>query len=187
MSPLLVPSPVEVSVPADLPAVQVDAMFVDQILTNLLENAGRYAAGKQIRVSAKTVGGQVWLIVEDAGPGVAAAAIPHLFERFYRVPRSRGSRTAGGSGIGLAVVKGFAEAMGGSAVARPSALGGLEVIVRLPIEYEPKATDLVESTEATEPSESNATAESTDGDGPTEPPRPTGRPVGKSRILMGPE
>jgi two-component system sensor histidine kinase KdpD len=187
MSPLLVPSPVEVSVPADLPAVQVDAMFVDQILTNLLENAGRYAAGKQIRVSAKTVGGQVWLIVEDAGPGVAAAAIPHLFERFYRVPRSRGSRTAGGSGIGLAVVKGFAEAMGGSAVARPSALGGLEVIVRLPIEYEPKATDLVESTEATEPSESNATAESTDGDGPTEPPRPTGRPAGKSRILMGPE
>ena len=187
MSPLLVPSPVEVSVPADLPAVQVDAMFVDQILTNLLENAGRYAAGKQIRVSAKTVGGQVWLIVEDAGPGVAAAAIPHLFERFYRVPRSRGSRTAGGSGIGLAVVKGFAEAMGGSAVARPSALGGLEVIVRLPIEYEPKATDLVEATEATELNEPNATAESTDGDGPTEPPRPTGRPVGKSRILMGPE
>jgi hypothetical protein len=77
--------------------------------------------------------------------------------------------------------------MGGSAVARPSALGGLEVIVRLPIEYEPKATDLVESTEATELNEPNATAESTDGDGPTEPPRPTGRPVGKSRILMGPE
>jgi K+-sensing histidine kinase KdpD len=181
MAPLLVPSPVDVQIPADLPAVQVDAIFVDQILTNLLENAGRYAAGKQIRVSAKTVGGQVWLIVEDAGPGVAAAAIPHLFERFYRVPRGRGSRAAGGSGIGLAVVKGFAEAMGGSAIARPSTLGGLEVIVRLPIEYEPKASDPPESTE------SATTAEPADGADPTEPPRPTGRPAGKSRILIGPE
>ena len=181
MAPLLVPSPVDVQIPADLPAVQVDAIFVDQILTNLLENAGRYAAGKQIRVSAKTVGGQVWLIVEDAGPGVAAAAIPHLFARFYRVPRGRGSRAAGGSGIGLAVVKGFAEAMGGSAIARPSTLGGLEVIVRLPIEYEPKASDPPESTE------SATTAEPADGADPTEPPRPTGRPAGKSRILIGPE
>jgi len=190
---LLVPSTAEVQIPVDLPAVQVDAIFVDQILTNLLENAGRYAAGKQIRVSAKTVGGQVWLIVEDAGPGVASAAIPHLFERFYRVPRGRGSSTTGGSGIGLAVVKGFAEAMGGSAIARPSALGGLEVIVRLPIEGHAKATDSTEapgsteSTEAAEPTESTDTAEPADGDGPTEPPRPTGRPTRASRILIGPE
>ena len=175
MAPLLAPSSVEVTVPADLPAVQVDAIFVDQILTNLLENAARYAAGKQIKVSAKTVGGQVWLIVEDAGPGVEAAAMPHLFERFYRVPRRKGSRAAGGSGIGLAVVKGLAEAMGGSAIARPSALGGLEVIVRLPIEYEPKAT------------ESTDLPESTDSAVPTEPAasiKPTTR---KSRILIGPE
>jgi hypothetical protein len=80
----------------------------------------------------------------------------------------------------LAVVKGFAEAMGGSAIARPSTLGGLEVIVRLPIEYEPKASDPPESTE------SATTAEPADGADPTEPPRPTGRPAGKSRILIGP-
>jgi signal transduction histidine kinase len=178
MAPLLVPSPVEVQIPADLPAVQVDAIFVDQILTNLLENAARYAAGKQIRVSAKTVGGQVWLVVEDAGPGVAAAAMPHLFERFYRVPRRQGSRAAGGSGIGLAVVKGFAEAMGGSAIARPSALGGLEVIVRLPIEGQAKATESTESTDTAEPA---------DGASPTEPASPTKPSAGKSRILIGPE
>jgi two-component system sensor histidine kinase KdpD len=175
MAPLLAPSSVEVTVPADLPAVQVDAIFVDQILTNLLENAARYAAGKQIQVSAKTVGGQVWLIVEDAGPGVEAAAMPHLFERFYRVPRRKGSRAAGGSGIGLAVVKGLAEAMGGSAIARPSSLGGLEVIVRLPIEYEPKA---IESTES---------AESADGAVPTAQSGPTKSPAPKSSILIGPE
>jgi two-component system sensor histidine kinase KdpD len=134
IAPVLAPSQVEVGIPADLPAVRVDAIFIDQILTNLLENAGRYATGKLIRVSAKAVGGQVWMIVEDAGPGVPATAMPHVFERFYRAPRRQGSRSAGGSGIGLAVVKGLAEAMGGSAIARPSTLGGLEVIVRLSVE-----------------------------------------------------
>jgi hypothetical protein len=93
------------------------------------------------------------------------------------VPRRKGSRAAGGSGIGLAVVKGLAEAMGGSAIARPSTLGGLEVIVRLPIEYEPKATD---STEA---------SRSTDSAAPTEPSRPSASASASARrrILIGPE
>jgi two-component system sensor histidine kinase KdpD len=142
MTAALAPSQVEALVPENLPAVRVDAIFVDQILTNLLENAGRYAAGKQIRVSAKAVGDQVWLVVEDAGRGVAATVMPHLFERFYRAPRRQGSRAEGGSGIGLAVVKGLAEAMGGSAIARPSMLGGLAVIVRLQVEDEPEPVDL---------------------------------------------
>jgi two-component system sensor histidine kinase KdpD len=134
IAPTLTPSEVEVDVSVDLPAVQIDAIFVDEILTNLLENAARYAAGKQIRVSAKAVGSQVWLIVADAGPGVPASVLPHLFERFYRAPRRKGSRSEGGSGIGLAVVKGLAEAMGGSVIALPSPMGGLEVVVRLPVE-----------------------------------------------------
>jgi two-component system sensor histidine kinase KdpD len=144
VAPTLAPSTVEMVIPGDLPTVQVDAMFVDQILTNLLENAARYAPGKQIRVSAKAVGDQVWLIVEDSGAGVAASAMPHIFERFYRAPRRQGSRSEGGSGIGLAVVKGLAEAMGGSALARASALGGLEVIVRLQIDGEPELAAEVE-------------------------------------------
>jgi len=141
MGPSLAPSPVDVEMEVDLPAVRVDAIFVDQILTNLLENAGRYAAGKKVRVSAKTVGGQVWLTVEDAGLGVPATVLPHIFERFYRAPRRQGSRSSGGSGIGLAVVRGLAEAMGGLAVARSSALGGLAVTVRLQVEEEPKAVE----------------------------------------------
>jgi two-component system sensor histidine kinase KdpD len=147
VAPALAPSTVEVAVAPDLPAVQVDAIFVDQILTNLLENAARYAAGKQIRVSAKAVGDQVWLVVEDAGPGVASAAMPHIFERFYRAPRRQGSRSEGGTGIGLAVVKGLAEAMGGSVLARPSALGGLGVVVRLQIDSEPELAAEVETEE----------------------------------------
>jgi two-component system sensor histidine kinase KdpD len=141
VTPALAPALIGVEVPPDLPAVQVDAIFVDQILTNLLENAARYAAGKQISVSAKAVGDQVWLIVADAGPGVPATVLPHLFERFYRGPRRQGSRSEGGSGIGLAVVKGLTEAMGGTVLARPSAMGGLEVIVRLATEAESAAPE----------------------------------------------
>lgn len=139
MRPTLASGQLEVRIAPDLPAVQVDAIFVDQILTNLLENAARYAAGKQIVVSARSVAAQVWLVVEDGGPGVSAAAMPHIFERFYRASRRQGgSRSEGGSGIGLAVVKGLAEAMRGSVLARVSALGGLEVIVRLQVEEEPQ-------------------------------------------------
>jgi two-component system sensor histidine kinase KdpD len=137
----LAPIQIEADLPPELPAVQVDAIFVDQILTNLLENAARYAAGKKISVSARAVGEQVWLIVADAGPGVPAGVLPHLFERFYRGPRRQGSRSEGGSGIGLAVVKGLTEAMGGTVLARPSSLGGLEVIVRLAVEQEPEPLD----------------------------------------------
>jgi two-component system sensor histidine kinase KdpD len=133
MRPALAPSEVEVAVAPNLPAVRVDAMFVDQILTNLLENAARYAQGRRIRVSARQVRlGRVDLVVEDAGPGVPAAALPRLFERFYRVPRRQGAGSEGGTGIGLAVVRGLAVAMGGSAEARASSLGGLAVVVRLP-------------------------------------------------------
>lgn len=159
MAGSLSPSRVEVSVGPDMPAVRVDAIFVDQILTNLLENAGRYAAGRQVRVSARPVGGQVWLTVEDGGPGVPAAALPHLFERFYRAPRRQGSRSEGGSGIGLAVVRGLAEAMGGSATARQSNLGGLAVIVRLQVEAEPKAAEPEVEPAAEQPVEPGAEPE----------------------------
>jgi two-component system sensor histidine kinase KdpD len=160
VTPALVPAEIGVEVPPDLPAVQVDAIFVDQILTNLLENAARYAAGKQISVSAKAVADQVWLIVADAGPGVPATVLPHLFERFYRGPRRQGSRSEGGSGIGLAVVKGLTEAMGGTVLARPSAMGGLEVIVRLATEGESAAPERsVEPAEAEPAPEAEPTPE----------------------------
>jgi signal transduction histidine kinase len=132
---MLAPSDLEIAVAQNLPAVRVDAMFIDQILTNLLENAARYAAGRRIRVSARQARpGRVDMVVEDAGPGVPASVLSRLFERFYRAPPRKGSRAEGGSGIGLAVVRGLAVAMGGSADARQSSLGGLAVVLRLPAE-----------------------------------------------------
>ena len=93
------------------------------------------------------------MVVEDAGPGVPGPAMAHLFERFYRGPRRQGSRSEGGSGIGLAVVKGLVEAMGGSVEARPSELGGLAVAVRLPVESRVEPAVPVEPVEPAEPAE----------------------------------
>jgi two-component system sensor histidine kinase KdpD len=112
----------------DVPPVSVDPIFLDEAVTNILENAVKYTPpGTRVRVAARTIdSGSVRLTIEDAGPGVPPASLDRLFEKFYRVPgQNRASRS--GTGIGLAVVRGLTEAMGGRAVARPSELGGLAV------------------------------------------------------------
>jgi two-component system sensor histidine kinase KdpD len=123
---------VAIAIPEELPPVAVDAILFDQVLTNLLENAVRHTPpDAPIRVAgALTRSGMVRLCVEDGGPGVPAAAVEHLFDKFYRGPAPAG-RSRIGSGLGLAVVRGFVEAMGGSVAARPSELGGLAVDVEL--------------------------------------------------------
>ena len=74
----------------------------------------------------------VRLVVEDAGPGVPDDALPRLFEKFYRV-RRRGEGARRGTGVGLAVVRGLAETMGGRIGARRSELGGLAIDIDLPL------------------------------------------------------
>ena len=118
---------VSIDVPDDLPPVLVDEVFLGQVLANLIDNAAKYAGPTpRSRVSARasTDPDRVRLTVEDGGPGVPAEALPRLFEKFYRVPR-QGEGSRRGTGIGLAVVRGLVEAMGGPVAARPSALGGL--------------------------------------------------------------
>ncbi len=124
--------PIEVDIPAGLPPVDIDEVFIDQVLTNLLENTARYAGpGVAVRISARDLGGgRIGLTIEDAGPGVPADALPHLFEKFYRVPRM-GEGARRGTGLGLAVVRGLVETMGGRINARPSELGGLAMDLEL--------------------------------------------------------
>ncbi len=128
------PRAIEVAVPDDLPPVLADAVLLDVALGNVVDNALAHTpAGARVRVTAREDGaGWAALVVDDAGPGVPADALPHLFERFYRV-RSGAEGSRRGMGLGLAIAKGFVEAMGGSIAAEASGLGGLGVRIRLPV------------------------------------------------------
>jgi two-component system, OmpR family, sensor histidine kinase KdpD len=125
--------PVEMRIPEDLPPVAVDPVLANQVIDNLLENVGRHTPpDARVRVSAQRDGQAVRLRVEDSGGGVPPDAMAHLFEKFFRVPARRGTARHG-TGLGLAVVQGLAEAMGGSVAASPSELGGLAIDVWLPV------------------------------------------------------
>ncbi len=125
---------VEVRVADDLPPVLVDEVFIGQVLNNTLDNAAKYGGpAAPVRISAReTEDHRVRITVEDGGQGVPPEAMPRLFEKFYRVPR-KGEGSRRGTGIGLAVVRGLVDAMGGRVTARPSELGGLAVDVDLKI------------------------------------------------------
>jgi two-component system, OmpR family, sensor histidine kinase BaeS len=110
-----------------------DADRLMQMFRNLLENSARYTdPGGCARVSTRVEDGSVAVDFDDSPPGVPAGALPHLFERFYRVDASR-SRANGGAGLGLAISRSIAAAHGGELSASPSPLGGLRVTVRLPL------------------------------------------------------
>ena len=129
--------PVQIVFGPDLPPIRADANLFDEMLANLLENAARYAPDAVTRVSANLVpDGRVRVRVEDAGPGVPTESLPRLFDKFYRVPR-QGEGARRGIGIGLGVVKGLAEAMGGEVAASASPLGGLAVDIFLQPAPEP--------------------------------------------------
>jgi len=102
-----------IHVPEDLPQVMADPTRAVQILTNLLVNALRYTpAPGRVEVAVSREEDMVAFRVSDTGVGLTPDHISHLFERFYRVDRSR-SRAFGGSGIGLTIAHSLAQAMGG--------------------------------------------------------------------------
>ena len=123
--------PLEVQL--DAPPVVVDPIFLDSSVTNIIENAIKYTPpNAPVRISAHVPDdGFVRLTIEDGGPGVPQEALAKLFDKFYRVPgQQRTSRS--GTGIGLAVVRGLVETMGGCVTARSSDLGGLAIDIDLP-------------------------------------------------------
>jgi two-component system sensor histidine kinase KdpD len=126
---------IEVDIAEDLPAVSVDALLMEQVLANVIENAARHTPStSRIRIggSATADGSMARLVIEDSGPGVPEAALPRLFDKFYRVEPSDG-RSRRSSGVGLAVVRGLVEAMGGRVSASRSELGGVAISIELPI------------------------------------------------------
>jgi two-component system sensor histidine kinase BaeS len=126
------PLHVELDLPATPVEVVADANRLQQLFSNLLENAVRYTdAGGTLRISARVERDGVRVDVLDSGPGVSASQLPRLFERFYRGESSR-NRESGGAGLGLAICRSIALAHGGSLEADHSPLGGLWLTLRLP-------------------------------------------------------
>ncbi len=96
-----------------LPPALADPERILQVLGNLLGNALRYTPpGGQVTIRARAQGKQVLITVTDTGIGIPAKDLPHIFERFYRVDKSR-SRAKGGTGLGLTIAKHLVEAHGG--------------------------------------------------------------------------
>lgn len=119
---------------SDLPQIRVDPGRITQVLLNLLGNALHYTpSGGQVTVQARANQSEVTITVQDSGLGIAAEHLPHIFERFYRVDKSR-SRAGGGSGIGLTIAKHFVEAHHGRIWVASSGLGqGSSFTFTLPI------------------------------------------------------
>jgi two-component system, OmpR family, sensor histidine kinase KdpD len=134
IAPLAGDRPIELDL-GTAPAVRADPVLLDEALANIVDNAVQHTpAGTRIRLAAAGLPDEpyVRLTVEDSGPGVPDDSLARLFDKFYRVTGpGRGSRS--GTGVGLAVVRGLAEAMGGRVTARRSERGGLAIDLDLPI------------------------------------------------------
>ncbi|MBN2388051.1 MAG: HAMP domain-containing protein [Anaerolineales bacterium] len=101
--------------PTELPAVMVDEDRIGQVLLNLLANALQHTpSGGQVVISACAGEKDVVVSVSDTGVGIAVEHLEHIFDRFYRVDKSRSRATGGGSGIGLTIARHLVEAHGGT-------------------------------------------------------------------------
>jgi heavy metal sensor kinase len=124
-----------IDIHCDLPIVEClgDPERVGQIVTNLLSNAIHFNHEKgQVRVSIRAENGAAFLTVADTGTGIPEQDIPHIFERFYRVDKSR-SRIQGRTGLGLAICKAIADAHGGSIQVSSQPGEGSAFTVKLPL------------------------------------------------------
>ncbi|MGF9564974.1 sensor histidine kinase KdpD [Neorhizobium sp. JUb45] len=103
---------IRVSIPPDLPMVKVDAVLLEQVLFNLIDNAAKYSADQTtIEIRGWSDGEAVQIAVVDEGHGIPADDLERIFDSFYRV--RKGDFVRAGTGLGLSICRGFIEAMGG--------------------------------------------------------------------------
>ncbi|MBA3439730.1 MAG: heavy metal sensor histidine kinase [Pyrinomonadaceae bacterium] len=112
--------------------VEGDRARLKQVVVNLVDNAIKYTpAGGRVEVKVTREDGHALLEVKDTGGGIPAEALPHIFERFYRVDKAR-SRAVGGTGLGLAIVKSICAAHGGQVKVESTENKGSRFVVQLP-------------------------------------------------------
>ncbi|MEI9985860.1 MAG: sensor histidine kinase KdpD [Aliidongia sp.] len=108
---------VELEIAPDMPMLNVDAVLMEQVMVNLLDNAAKYAPpGTLVRVDVRRDEASIVIDVSDEGPGIPNDALERVFDKFYRVRAA--DRQRAGTGLGLAICRGFVEALGGRIVAR---------------------------------------------------------------------
>ncbi|PAS99937.1 MAG: hypothetical protein BSR46_04930 [Candidatus Dactylopiibacterium carminicum] len=124
-----------IELPSDLPLLEFDAVLIERVLCNLLENAAKYSPpGSTVHLRARLLPGMLQLMVEDDGPGLSAQALQHLFEPFQR------GETAGsvpGLGLGLSICRLIVEAHGGQLTAANRVEGGVCFAFTLPLSAQP--------------------------------------------------
>lgn len=146
--PALAAHTVATRLPADLPLVRFDAVLIERVLCNLLENAGKYTPpGSTVTVSAQLCGAWLNVVVEDNGPGLPAGQEEAIFEKFTRGERESAKP---GVGLGLAICRAIVEAHGGAIVARTRQQGGAAFTFTLPLGTPPAMPSLDDELETEE-------------------------------------
>ena len=135
---------VRVDLPRDLPFVPGDAVLLEQLLINLLENAAKYASGG-VEISATATRSEVALEVNDRGPGIPAGEEQRIFEKFQRSGRDGHQE---GVGLGLTICRAIAMAHGGGISALNREGGGASFRVTLPLDRTPPSVPPSEPPEA---------------------------------------
>ncbi|MGZ5063145.1 MAG: two-component system sensor histidine kinase KdpD [Usitatibacter sp.] len=137
LRPALAKHDVVVDLPADLPLVRMDAVLIERVLTNLLENAAKYTpAGTRITISAVASAGDLAVTVADNGPGLPAGKEEALFEKFARGQKESATP---GVGLGLAICRAIVEAHHGKIIAETSRGPGARFVFTLPLGTPPPA------------------------------------------------
>jgi two-component system sensor histidine kinase KdpD len=122
--------PLKVKLPPGMPMIYADAVMIEQVLINLVENAVRYTpAGSELEITAETLENTVEISVADRGPGILKGLEDRLFEKFYQ---SRHEAAQSGVGLGLAICRAIVESHGGHIHAQDRPGGGAVFTFELP-------------------------------------------------------
>jgi len=148
LSPRMTSFQIQFNWPADLPLIYADYVQIDRVITNLLENASRFAPpGSAIKVEAQAEGAAMTVAVTNQGPAIPERLHRHLFDKFYRVWEDRAPGM--GTGLGLSICKGIVEAHGGRIWVESPVAGnaGVRFVFTLPFPSgtPPRVTPIVEA------------------------------------------
>jgi PAS domain S-box-containing protein len=116
--------------PDKFPVILADETRVEQVISNLVSNALKYAPKGEIRISGQVLSEQVFVCVSDEGPGIEAKDLPHIFDRFYR--STKAVKNTKGAGLGLYLARAIIEAHGGRIWADPKPDSGARICFSLP-------------------------------------------------------